>query len=72
MSNAEWGGIRQLEAMGMRVRFVPGLAEGAIYDRKHGIVIIDSEFTPTQCDAVAARVTDSFLEWELQRLLHHQ
>lgn len=52
--------VDKLETLGVRVRLVEGLGEGALYFRKRALALVDSRLT--------ARSRDQALGWVLEQM----
>lgn len=57
---------QRLESMGIRVRLVDNLAEGALYFRKRAIALLDARLDQDYADGVLDGITDEIVsdrEW---------
>lgn len=64
---------KRLEALGVRVRLVDGLAEKALYFRKRALALLDAGLDQADADAVLSDLTDQLQtdqEWAAALLAH--
>lgn len=64
--------VRRLESLGVRVRFVPKLSEGAIYFRKFGLAVLDEGMTRAESNGLLVGIIDEVkARRDLAELHHH-
>lgn len=73
MSDVMGASVTRLEQLGVRVRFVPTLSEGAIYFRTFGLAVVDSDLSQNERDAILDGIGDEVrIRRELDELLLHR
>lgn len=61
--------VTRLEALGVRVRLVRGLSEGAIYFQARALAVLDAALSQTERDAILDDISDEVLDREISELV---
>lgn len=72
MCDANGESVERLETLGVRVRFVPGLTEGAIFFQNRGLAVLDDGMSQRDRDAILDGISDEVLDLELSELCRDQ